>query len=99
MGLAILTSSFMALLMTVAGQRQAGILKRRRATPVPRWCWSWAARCVDGALDRRRAVLLVVAAPAYGIQPPAGSGAAAALSVVVGVAVLRVLRLRGRRAS
>ena len=37
MGLAILTSSFVALTMTVSGQRQAGILKRRRGTPVPGW--------------------------------------------------------------
>ena len=35
MGLAVLTASFMALAIAVVSQRETGILKRRRATPVP----------------------------------------------------------------
>ena len=35
MGLAVLTSAFMSLTMTVIAQRENGVLKRRRATPVP----------------------------------------------------------------
>ena len=37
MGLAVLTSSFMGLAMTVVTQRQLGVLKRRRSTPCPAW--------------------------------------------------------------
>ena len=37
LGLAVLTSSFMGLTMTVVTQRQLGVLKRRRSTPCPAW--------------------------------------------------------------
>ena len=85
MGLAILTSSFVALTMTVSGQRQSGILKRRRGTPVPGWVLI-VSRVATSTVASAAActVLVVVAKTAYGIQPPPGFWPAAALAVIVG---------------
>src|SRR5580658_767461 len=35
--LAVLTASFSNLVISITAQRQMGVLKRRRATPVPAW--------------------------------------------------------------
>ena len=53
MGLAVLTSSFMSLAMSVVSQREAGILKRRRATPVPAAILVDLARADRDDLQRR----------------------------------------------
>jgi ABC-2 type transport system permease protein len=85
MGLAVLTSSFVALTMTVVAQREAGILKRRRATPVPA-----AVLVVSRALTATItalaacALLVVVARAAYDIQPPSGFWPVGLLAVLVG---------------
>jgi ABC-2 type transport system permease protein len=85
MGLAVLTSSFMALAMAVVSQREAGILKRRRATPVPA-----AVLVVSRALTATVssvaacAVLVAVARAGFGIDPPPGGVGPALLAVVVG---------------
>ncbi len=36
-GLAVVTSSFANLLVTITTQRETGILRRRRSTPIPAW--------------------------------------------------------------
>jgi ABC-2 type transport system permease protein len=73
MALAVLTSSFIALLMTVAGQRQAGVLKRRRATPVPPLVLILGrALTSTGISVAAVAVMLVIADAAYDIAPPPG---------------------------
>jgi ABC-2 type transport system permease protein len=85
MGLAVLTSSFMALVLAVVGQRENGILKRRRATPVPA-----AVLIVSRALTATIssvaacALLVAVAAGAFGIDPPPGGLLPALLAVVAG---------------
>ena len=85
MGLAVLTSSFMALVLAVVGQRESGILKRRRATPVPA-----AVLIVSRALTATIssvaacALLVAVAAGAFGIDPPPGGLLPALLAVVAG---------------
>ena len=85
MGLAVLTSSFMALVMAVVSQREAGILKRRRATPVPA-----AVLVISRALTATVssvaacALLVVVADVGFGIDPPPGGVLPALLAVVAG---------------
>jgi ABC-2 type transport system permease protein len=85
MGLAILTSSFIALLMSVVAQRQAGVLKRRRATPVPAAILivSRAASVMVTSLAACL-LLLLVADVAYGLAPPSGWIAPVLLSVILG---------------
>ena len=85
MALAVLTSSFMALLMTVAGQRKAGVLKRRRATPVPSLVLIIGrALTSTGISVVAVAVMLVIADAAYGIAPPAGFELPMLLGVLCG---------------
>ena len=85
MALAVLTSSFMTLLMTVAGQRQYGVLKRRRATPVPAIVLILGRTLTaTGISFLAVAVMLVIADAGYGIAPPAGFELPMLLGVVVG---------------
>ena len=84
MALAILTSSFIALMMTVAGQRQAGVLKRRRATPVPPIVLILGRALTSMAISIAAvAVMLVIASAAYDIKPYAGWELPMLVSVVV----------------
>jgi ABC-2 type transport system permease protein len=85
MALAVLTSSFMTLLMTVAGQRQAGVLKRRRATPVPAIVLILGRTLTATAISIAAvSVMLVIADAGYDIAPPAGFELPMLLGVVVG---------------
>jgi ABC-2 type transport system permease protein len=85
MALAVLTSSFMTLLMTVTGQRQAGVLKRRRATPVPAIVLILGRTLTATAISIAAvSVMLVIADAAYDIAPPAGFELPMLLGVVVG---------------
>ena len=85
MALAVLTSSFMTLLMTVAGQRQAGVLKRRRATPVPPLVLILGrVLTATGTSLAAVAVMLVIADVGYDIAPPAGFELPMLLGVLVG---------------
>ncbi len=85
MGLAVLTSSFMALVMMVVSQRQTGILKRRRSTPCPAWVLV-ASRALAATFSSIAAcaVMLVVAQGAYGLGLASGGLLAALLAVVAG---------------
>ena len=85
MTLGIIAASFVNLVISVTAQRETGVLKRRRATPVP------AAAIIAG-----RALTAVVAAlgvtvallaigwAAYGASIPARTAPALAVTVVVG---------------
>jgi ABC-2 type transport system permease protein len=85
MSLAVLTGSFMALVMTVVNQREAGILKRRRAAPVPAAVLI-LSRVVTVTLSSLAAVavMVVVADAGFGIDPPPGGLLPALLAVVTG---------------
>ena len=94
--------------MTVAGQRQAGVLKRRRATPVPPIVLVIGRALTSMAISIAAvAVMLVVAGAAYGIKPLGRSGAADAHLVVVaslcfascGYAVAGLVTTPSRRAA
>jgi ABC-2 type transport system permease protein len=85
MALAVLTSSFMSLLMTVAGQREAGVLKRRRATPVPPIALILGrALTATGISIVAVVVMLVIADAGYDISPPPGFELPMLLGVVCG---------------
>jgi ABC-2 type transport system permease protein len=85
MGLAVLTSSFMALVMSVVNQREGGILKRRRATPVPAAVLV-LSRAVTVTLSSvvACALLVLVAGVGFGIDAPAGSFGPLLLAVMTG---------------
>jgi ABC-2 type transport system permease protein len=85
MGLAVLTSSFMALVMSVVNQREGGILKRRRATPVPAGVLV-VSRAVTVTLSSVTAcaLLVLVADLGFGIEPATGSLAPLLVAVVTG---------------
>jgi ABC-2 type transport system permease protein len=84
MGLAVLTAAFMSLTMTVVAQRENGILKRRRATPVPAVVLV-LSRAVTVTVSSvvSCGLMAVVAGAAYGIDPPPGGLFPALLAVVV----------------
>jgi ABC-2 type transport system permease protein len=85
MGLAVLTSSFAALTQAVVAQREAGILKRRRATPVPAAVLV-VSRALAATVSALAAcgLLVLVAGAAYGIDTPAGGVGALALTICAG---------------
>jgi ABC-2 type transport system permease protein len=90
--MAVISASFVNLVISVTGQREAGVLKRRRATPVP------AAVLIAGraltAISVSLTVIAVVLALgrfAYGVHVPLEALPALALTAVVGSATFCVL--------
>jgi ABC-2 type transport system permease protein len=85
MTLGIIAAAFINLVISVTAQRETGVLKRRRATPVP------AAVLIAGraltavviALSTT-VVLLVIGWAAFGAHVPARTAPALALTIVVG---------------
>jgi ABC-2 type transport system permease protein len=83
--LGIIAAAFVNLVVTVTAQRETGVLKRRRATPVPAVAviTGRALTAVVVALTIT-AVLLVVGWAAYGAHVPARTAPALILTVIVG---------------
>lgn len=85
--MAVITSCYVALTQRVVTQRAAGILKRRRATPVPGWVLVagqvGATTLMSAAVT---AVLMVVGRAAYGVGISAASLVVVAIAVLVGSA-------------
>jgi ABC-2 type transport system permease protein len=83
--LAVLTASFTNLVISITTQRELGILKRRRATPVPAWVLV-AARALTALVVSLLVtdVVIAVGSVAYGVQVNSSSLAALALSIAVG---------------
>ncbi|MBO0787824.1 MAG: ABC transporter permease, partial [Actinobacteria bacterium] len=85
--LAVIAASFGNLAASVTTQRERGVLKRRRATPVP------AAAIIAGRLLTQAGVAVVMAAvllgigwAAYGAHVPGRTALALAVTVVTGAA-------------
>jgi ABC-2 type transport system permease protein len=85
MTLGVIAAAFINLVISVTAQRETGVLKRRRATPVP------AAALITGrALTAvvtalaNVVVLLAIGWAAFGAHVPARTAAALAVTVVVG---------------
>lgn len=85
--LGILATSFVNLVITITGQRESGVLKRRRSSPVPAWVLI-ASRTLTSAILASAIVAVIVAIGriAYGVQLPSSTLPAFVLSVIVGAA-------------
>ncbi len=85
--LGIIATSFVNLVITLTAQRESGILKRRRSSPVPAWVLIAGRTLTSIALS----IVLVVVVVAigwigYGVHLPTSTIPAFALGVVVGSA-------------
>jgi ABC-2 type transport system permease protein len=90
--MAVIAGSFVNLVISVTAQREAGVLKRRRATPVPAWVIiagrAVTAIAVSVAVST---VLLAVGRVAYGVHMPTSTIPAVGLTIVAGSAAFCVL--------
>jgi ABC-2 type transport system permease protein len=83
-----LTTSTLALLVSsVVSQRELGILKRRRATPLPAWALVVSqSLAVIGMAIASVVLLVLIAAVAFGTTPEAGGVLTLVLAVLFGSA-------------
>jgi ABC-2 type transport system permease protein len=85
--LGIISSSFVNLVITITAQRESGILKRRRSTPVPAWVLIASRTLTSVILAIALVIVLVVIGRViYGVHLPSATLPAFALGVVVGAA-------------
>jgi ABC-2 type transport system permease protein len=88
----VISASFTNLVMSLIAERESGVLKRRRATPVPAWVLiagrTFTAMVVSLAV---MSVLLLVGKVAYGVDLPAASLPAVAITGLAGAATFSIL--------
>src|SRR5919197_6412975 len=90
--LGIIAASFVNLVISITAQREAGVLKRRRATPVPAWVLIAGRTLTAVAVSLTTMTsLLLVGRFAYGVHLPTKTIPAVALTAVVGAAAFCVL--------
>jgi ABC-2 type transport system permease protein len=97
--LAVLTASFSNLVISITAQRQLGVLKRRRATPVPAWVLV-AGRALTSLVVSLlvTGVVIAIGSTAYGVHIVPSALGALALSVTVGSLALACLGYAGSTA-
>lgn len=85
--LGIVSASFVNLVITLTGQRESGVLKRRRSTPVPAWVLI-ASRALSSVIVSivLVAVIVVLGRIIYGVHLPGATLPAFVLGVVIGAA-------------
>lgn len=85
--LGIIATSFVNLVITITAQRESGVLKRRRSTPVPAWVLI-ASRALTSVILAVALVLVIVVIGriVYGVHLPGATLPAFVLGVVVGAA-------------
>ncbi|HXY80142.1 MAG TPA: ABC transporter permease [Gaiellaceae bacterium] len=90
--MAVIAASFVNLVISITTQRESGVLKRRRSTPVPAWVLI-AGRTLTamGVSLVTMAVLLAVGRFAYGVHLPTRTIPGVAVTAVVGAAAFCVL--------
>ena len=83
--LGIVAVSFVNLVITITAQRESGVLKRRRSTPVPAWVLI-AGRTITAVIVAIGVVVLLglIGRIAYGVRLPGATLPAYALGVVLG---------------
>ena len=92
MAMAVISASFVNLVISVTAQREAGVLKRRRATPVPAAVLiAGRALTVISVSLMMVAVVLAIGRFAYNVQVPLQALPVLALSAIVGSATFCVL--------
>jgi ABC-2 type transport system permease protein len=90
--LAIIAASFVNLVISLTAQREAGVLKRRRATPVPAWVLIAARTLTAMSISLVvMTLLLLVGRFAYGVRLPSSTIPGVLLTAVVGSATFCVL--------
>ncbi len=90
--LAVIASSFVNLVISVTTEREAGILKRRRATPVPAWVLVAGRTLSAMALSLAvMTLLIVVGVLAYGVHISASAIPAIAVTAIAGSVTFCVL--------
>ncbi len=90
--LAIIAASFVNLVISLTAQREAGVLKRRRATPVPAWVLL-AGRTITAMSVSLlvMTVLLLLGRFAYGVRLPSSTIPGVLLTAVIGSATFCIL--------
>jgi ABC-2 type transport system permease protein len=85
MTLGVIAAAFINLVISVTAQRESGILKRRRATPVPAVVLI-AGRALSAVVLAMTTtlILLIIGWAAFGAHVPARTAPALALTIVVG---------------
>jgi ABC-2 type transport system permease protein len=83
--MAVISASFVNLVMSITAQRELGVLKRRRATPVPAWVLI-AGRAIAVVLVSLCVMMIVLAVGnlAYGVQLPSHTIPAVLITGIVG---------------
>ena len=83
--LAVIASSFVNMVIAITAQRESGVLKRRRATPVPAWVLI-AGRTLTSVVVSLAVmtVLLLIGRFAYGVRLPTHTLPGVALTAIVG---------------
>ncbi|MGO9178618.1 MAG: ABC transporter permease [Candidatus Limnocylindrales bacterium] len=88
----VISASFTNLVLSLIAERESGVLKRRRATPVPAWVLiagrTLTAMAVSLAV---MALLLLVGRVAYGVDLPTASLPAVAITGLAGAATFSIL--------
>jgi ABC-2 type transport system permease protein len=89
---ATMSASFISLVVDLVAQREAGVLKRRLASPVPPWVLI-AARMLAAVIASIAAafVLLAVAGNAYNVPVPASALPGVIVTTVLGAGALSAL--------
>jgi ABC-2 type transport system permease protein len=90
--LAIIAASFVNLVISITAERENGILKRRRATPVPAWVLIAGRTLTAMAVSLATlTVMLAVGRFAFGVTVPAAAIPSVALTAILGSATFCVL--------
>jgi len=90
--LGLIAASFVNLVISITAQREDGILKRRRATPVPAWVLIAGRSLVAIAVSLTvMSVLLAVGRFAYGVNLPTSTIPGIAISAIIGSLTFCVL--------
>src|SRR3954470_18213439 len=90
--MAVISASFVNLVISVTAQRELGVLKRRRSTPVPPWVLLAGRGVTCAAISLgATAVLIFLGRAAYDATVPVAALPGIALTVVVGSAAFTAL--------
>jgi ABC-2 type transport system permease protein len=83
--MSVIAASFVNLVITITAERESGVLKRRRATPVPAWVLIAGRAVTSVAVSLGvMTVVLLVGRIAYGVQLPASTIPGVTLTAIVG---------------
>lgn len=90
--MAVIAASFVNLVISITAQREAGVLKRRRATPVPAWVLITGRTLTSiGVSLVTMTVLVLIGRFAYGVKLPTQTIPGVAVTAIVGSITFCVL--------